>query len=290
MRREFIGSLAWLVIARAVLAAGSGPGGATSVDGVIRFDPPQSFSCIAVRVEVPADKMVTGLKWYNGTSTGAFPRILVASGNDFQPPTYDQAVVIAEDVQGLEQAWSEVSFTDPIASQSGTLFILVEYPAHYSPVSGQGVLGVGYANEATVRHYFVMGEALEWIKVISRCRVLLEPILVDRLPGVISLRGPNDATGEATVERLGLFSAPNPFNPEAKIDLYLPAATTGSVRIMDVRGCQVAELHHGALAKGQNSFVWKGRDGSGRAAASGVYWVLAQTRDQKLVRKLLLVK
>ena len=90
--------------------------------------------------------------------------------------------------------------------------------------------------------------------------------------------------------KMGLFAAPNPFNPETKIELNLPAAITGDVRIVDVRGCVVADLYHGVLAQGANTFVWQGRDDAGRVVASGVYWVLAQTTDQKLVRKLLLVK
>ena len=233
------------------------------------------------------DKMVTGLKWYNGTAQVAFPKILVASGSGVEPPAYSQAVAVAQDVNGQDNGWSQVSFSDPVASQSGTLFILLEYPQNYSPQPGDPVLGVGYANEAADRHHFVTGDGTQWYKVTSRYRVLLEPVLEDREQGVISLRAPQGGAGNRPS---GLFSSPNPFNPETKIELTLPAATTGQVRILDVRGRVVAELHHGMLAQGTSTFRWRGCDDAGRGVASGVYWVLAQTADEKYVRKLLLVR
>ena len=272
----------------AVVCCGSEAMPTGSSDGLIRFEPPQAVSCIAVRVEVPQDKMITGLRWYNGTSTEAFPQVLVASGNDFAPPSLEQAVTVAQDVRGLDHGWSEVVFSDAVASQSGTLFVVMKYPANYAPVSGQPVLGVGYANEESPHHYFVSGDGEVWLKVTSNCRVLLEPVLADRTPGVVEKRGPDGPPQPES--RLGLFAAPNPFNPQTKIELGLQAATTGVVRIVDVRGFVVAELYSGALAKGTNAFVWNGRDDAGRPAASGVYWVLAHTADQKLVRKVLLVK
>ena len=268
----------------------SGSATAVSADGVLQFDPPQAVSCIAVRVEVPQDKMITGLKWYNGSGTQAFPRILVATGNGFEPPAYDQAVAIAQNVQGQEHAWSEVAFTDPIASQSGTLFIVIEYPENYAPETGQPVLGVGYANLESPRHYFVTGDGQKWIKVTSRYRVLLEPVLADRDPGIGAMGAHQEPDAPGAAVNMGLFSAPNPFNPETKIELNLPSAVSGDVRILDVRGRVVADLHHGALAQGANTFVWQGRDNAGRTVASGVYWVLAQTTGQKLVRKIMLVK
>lgn len=281
-----------LAAALAGVALGAVSGGSTAVsaDGLLQFYPPQAVSCIAVRVEVPEDKMITGLKWYNGSGSQAFPRILVATGNGFEPPAYDQAVAIAQNVHGQEQAWSEVAFSDPIASQSGTLFIVIEYPENYAPETGQPVLGVGYANHESPHHYFVTGDGQKWIKVTSRCRVLLEPVLADRDPGigVMGAHQEPDAPGAALAT--GLFSSPNPFNPETKIELNLPAAVSGDVRIMDVRGRVVADLHHGALAQGRSTFVWQGRDNAGRTVASGVYWVVAQTNDQKFVRKIMLVK
>lgn len=165
--------------------------------------------------------------------------------------------------------------------------MVLAYPANYSPPAGQPGLGIGFADAESADHYFVTGDGASWFEVSSGCRVLLEAVLADRVPGVEEKSGRREP---AAAEKLGLFAAPNPFNPATKIDLVLPAATTGKVRILDLRGYVVAELHSGPLAKGRNGFVWQGRDAGGRTVASGVYWVLAETVDQRLVKKVLLVK
>jgi len=67
------------------IITGTGGVTASSADGLIQFAPPQTVICIAVRVDVPENKMITGLKWYNGSGSQAFPRILVATGNGFEP-------------------------------------------------------------------------------------------------------------------------------------------------------------------------------------------------------------
>lgn len=287
MRNVVVVGIALLVLAASNGAARCESTSPASADGLIGFSPPQAAGCVAVRVAVPEDKMVVGLRWYNGSAAGAFPQFLVASGAGFEPPELGEAVVVAEDVHGLERAWSEVAFTAPVASQSGTLFLVIAYPANYSPPQGQVGLGVGYASAESADHYFVTGDGTGWFEVMRHCRVLLEPVLADRTTGVEVKNGHREAGGE---HALGLFTSPNPFNPATRVDLYLAEATTGRIRIVDIRGYMVAELHSGPLAKGRNAFVWEGRDSGGRGVASGVYWVLAETTDQRLVKKVLLVK
>jgi hypothetical protein len=280
-----------LVLAWSGLAgANAGTGEAPPAAGLIQFEPPQAVSCVAVRVTVPQDQMITGMRWYNGSASESFPRILVASGSGILPPPCAEAVAVAEGVQGVEQGWSEVTFATPVASESGTLFVVLEYPPGYAPPVGQAALGVGYAEAESPLWYFVTGDGETWIKVVSRCRVLLEPVLADRAPGVaVKSARPREETPVPPASAT-LVAYPNPFNPSTRIELNLPKATTGSVRIVDLRGYAVAELHRGALVKGTNAFVWNGRSSSGSATASGVYWVLAEADELRLTRKLLLIK
>lgn len=277
-------TLAWGAI------AGNGPP-SVAADGFIQFKPPQLHGCVAVRVRVPDDKMVTGIRWYNGSATEAFPRVLVASGTRLFPPPFDESVVMADSVNGLEGQWSTVMFVNPIASTSGALFFEMEYPANYAPPASSAALGVGYAQQDASHPYFVTGDGETWTEVAARCRVLLEPVLEDRLPGVFEL---NQAQmGESSVPpvaRTGLFVAPNPFNPQTKIELSLAGAATGDLRVYDVRGRLVIELFRGAFAQGANMFVWNGRDAQGRGVSSGAYWVQARTDDRLLTQKVLLLK
>lgn len=288
MKRSIVIMMA-LLGAGGAYAAGGGESGAAA-NGLIRFDPPQSLGCVAVRVEVPAQQMLTGVRWWNGTASLPFPKVLVASGSGVEPPVYSEAVVAAESVTGAEGGWSNAQFATPVASGSGTLFVIIQYPVDYEPVAGGPLLGVGWSENEAVFTHFVTGDGESWIKVASRCRVLVEPVLEDLVPGVTLLRGGSRDEAHTDTERFGLSVAPNPFNPETRIDLYLAAASSGTVRVLDLRGHLVAELHHGALQAGHNAFVWNGADRSGNPVASGVYSVLVETPDQRHVQKVLLVK
>jgi len=136
----------------------------------------------------------------------------------------------------------------------------------------------------------VTGDGDNWIKVSSKCRILLEPILAERIQGKVALIDLEEHAFDKPLEKLGLYAAPNPFNPQTKIALYLKKAGVGAVRIYNIRGQLVTELYQGSLVQGENSFVWDGRDSAGRGAASGAYWVQARTTDQTLTIKVLLLK
>jgi hypothetical protein len=170
------------------------------------------------------------------------------------------------------------------------LFVLLQYPENYSPQPGEEVLGVGYANEESEHHFFVTGDSSRWIKVSMNCRVLLDPVLADRVPGVVTLRAEEEHPEEEPVQELGIFAAPNPFNPATRIELYLPRATKGNVKVFDIRGRLVKELFSGELAQGNISFVWRGKDGYGRSMASGAYYVKVATGNGSFTQKLLLIK
>ncbi|HMK37895.1 MAG TPA: FlgD immunoglobulin-like domain containing protein, partial [Bacteroidota bacterium] len=65
---------------------------------------------------------------------------------------------------------------------------------------------------------------------------------------------------------------PNPFNPTTTITFALPVASTVTVRVFNVLGQQIATLAGGVFGAGSHAVVWDGRDGAGRAMASGVYF------------------
>lgn len=292
-----IAAIACCLLSVAVTADGSGTAGdMPTAEGLIQFDPPQPLGCIATRVAVPVDKMVVGMQWHNGSATGSLPKILVANGNGSAPPSYSEAVSVAEDVHGQDQGMSEATFSSPVASETGTMFIIVEYPPNYAAPAEGPALGVGYVREGgdagkqAAHPYFVTGDGETWIGVSSRCRVLLDPILVDRTPEAVVFRGPAKAKQDIPVQKLGLYAAPNPFNPQTTVALYLKGATTGDLKIYDIRGRLVTVLYTGPLVQGANSFTWNGRDSAGRGVASGAYWVQARTSDQSLTIKVMLLR
>lgn len=201
-----------------------------------------------------------------------------------------------QDVQGQNQGLSETAFSSPVASETGTIFIIVEYPPNYAAPAEGPALGVGYVREyadagkQAANPYFVTGDGETWIGVSSRCRVLLDPILADRTSEAVVFSGPAKAKQDIPVQKLGLYAAPNPFNPQTTIALYLKGASAGDLKIYDVRGRLVTVLYTGPLVQGANSFTWNGRDSAGRGVASGAYWVQARTSDQSVTVKVLLLR
>ncbi len=91
---------------------------------------------------------------------------------------------------------------------------------------------------------------------------------------------------EASVVMLG--NAPNPFSSTTLIDLFVARASIVDVRVYDVRGRLVRRIMRGAVAAGSHHLQFDGRDESGRALASGVYFCTAVADDNHTVRKMVL--
>jgi PKD repeat protein len=85
-------------------------------------------------------------------------------------------------------------------------------------------------------------------------------------------------------------NAPNPFNPQTEIRFQLPQAGPVTMRVYDLLGQVVTVLVDGQLPAGYHRAVWDGRDAAGRAAASGLYFYVMETKDFRQARKLLLLR
>jgi hypothetical protein len=84
--------------------------------------------------------------------------------------------------------------------------------------------------------------------------------------------------------------APNPFNPGTQISFRLRDAADVTIRVLDLKGRLVQTLYQGQLPADLHVLRWDGKDGSGRAAASGLYMFRIQAGDETIEAKGLLVK
>jgi hypothetical protein len=91
--------------------------------------------------------------------------------------------------------------------------------------------------------------------------------------------------GGVPAARAGVDSYPNPFNPMATLKFSVPRTGDVSLKVYDVAGHMVAELHQGQLTAGQFSVEF---DGTG--LASGTYFARLQGDGFSAVRKMQLVK
>jgi hypothetical protein len=250
-------------------------------------------SCVAVRVDVPANQAISGIRWFNGSSSQGYSKVLLASGEDVKPPVYSEAIVLGENVTGTASQWSEMTFTEPVASLTGTLFVLLQYPPNYSPVEGELPVGVGYKEQKGAAHYFVSGDGDHWLKVSQSWELMIEPVYVAREPDMIAKRAPEEKD-EPGVEKIpsdfALKTYPNPFNPETQLELSLPQRTRVSVKIFDLKGRLIRTLFNGDLEAGTAVLNWQGKDDQGRRIGSGVYFALVQAGEKSLTNRLVLIK
>ena len=87
-------------------------------------------------------------------------------------------------------------------------------------------------------------------------------------------------------------NAPNPFNASTVIPFQIPAGLAGPTRLViyNLTGQIVRVLTDGHLAAGAHVLAWDGKDGSGEAAASGVYIYRLEGVSFAITRRMLLLR
>lgn len=85
-------------------------------------------------------------------------------------------------------------------------------------------------------------------------------------------------------------NAPNPFNPQTRIDYDIPKATNVRLEVYNVLGQHVNTLVDGFQEAGSKSVIWNGRDNSGASVSSGVYFYRIEAGDFSMTRKMMMLK
>jgi hypothetical protein len=86
-----------------------------------------------------------------------------------------------------------------------------------------------------------------------------------------------------------LAPKPNPSRGTSEIQFVLPSARAVAIDIFDVAGRRVWSWASVAeLPAGPHAITWNGRDGSGAAEGSGIYWLKLRAGRDRGVRKLVL--
>ncbi len=100
----------------------------------------------------------------------------------------------------------------------------------------------------------------------------------------------NSAHSDVVPQFCKIESYPNPFNPETSIVLDLPSVAQVSVTIYDVKGRRVRALYDGKCEQPQLRLQWNGVDDRGKAVASGLYLVRAESGKNTLTHKIVMVQ
>ncbi len=96
--------------------------------------------------------------------------------------------------------------------------------------------------------------------------------------------------GGVDLSRLNLRVLDGVTGSRARLELTLPGQQDVTLEIYDARGARVRQLHTGSLAGGTQLLVWDGRDGYGRNAASGVYFVRLLAGRETLTGRVVMVR
>jgi len=80
---------------------------------------------------------------------------------------------------------------------------------------------------------------------------------------------------------------PNPFNPDVHISFELDQESEVIISLYNTRGQKVDTLYQAMTSAGEHSIRW--RDETGKLS-SGVYFILMQTSDYTITKKLLMMK
>jgi hypothetical protein len=83
---------------------------------------------------------------------------------------------------------------------------------------------------------------------------------------------------------------PNPFNPTTQIRFTNPQAGQVKLSVFDLLGRETKVLYQGTLNAGEHTLTWHGRNTSGEAMPSGVYFCRLTQGDRQITRKMLLIR
>ncbi len=89
---------------------------------------------------------------------------------------------------------------------------------------------------------------------------------------------------------LHLRAYPNPFNPEVRISFVNPRRARVEATVHDVSGRHVATLVARVMDAGEKTLAWDGRDETGNACASGVYFLRLRAGSYRSTAKLVLLR
>ena len=100
----------------------------------------------------------------------------------------------------------------------------------------------------------------------------------------------SDKIANNNLDKYSIKVYPNPFNPCTTINYNLKNASDVKLEIYNLKGELIKELVNQYQDKGTKSVIWLGKDESGKAAASGIYFYKLRTSHDKITGKILLMK
>jgi len=265
------------------------------ISGMVGITPAEANSCIAIWVPVEKDSAISRIKWYNNDALDAFPEILVQSGTADYPVALAGANVLAESVSGGSLAWSEVSFSEPVACSSTGLYVIFRIPeGTVSEAEGYGGgPALGYTTAEDGYPGWISADGVDWVKIHPAYGFAIRPVFVPRDPSMLqkSMAKPDEGLSTQALRVTALYpAAPNPFNPQTTLKYSLREAGMVDLAIYNIKGELVKRLVSGQVGAGEHEAIWNGRDRRGASLASGVYFARFVSAKMTMTQRLVLLQ
>lgn len=263
------------------------------ITGILGLTPVMEHTCLAAYVPLPDGKALAGVVWYNNDGILAFPRVLVASGDEAGPGLLAEAALGAASVTGASSGLSELAFAEPVTSGTGGVYVIFEFPANQEQVGlgAGGGPGIGYRSGNVGSAGWLSADGVEWTRLHTSFRLAVMPTLVDAQVGMKVMRTEKAPLATPVVQQTMLYPAcPNPFNPKTRIEFTLGKAGPVSLAIYNLRGELVARLAEETFAIGSHAVEWGGLDSRGQASPSGIYFAQMKADGVVMTQRLALLR
>jgi hypothetical protein len=255
--------------------------------------PVMEHTCVAAYVPLAEGKALAGVVWYNNDGILAFPRVLVASGDETGPGLLTEAAVGATSVAGASSGPSELAFSDPVTSGTGGVYVIFEFPANQEQVGlgAGGGPGIGYRSGTVGSEGWLSADGVEWTRLHPSFRLAVTPTLIDAQVGMKTMRTAKAPVATPVAQQTKLYAAcPNPFNPKTRIEFSLGKAGPVSLAVYNLRGELVARLAEETFAIGSHAVEWNGQDSRGQASPSGIYFAQMKADGVVITQRLALLR
>jgi len=83
---------------------------------------------------------------------------------------------------------------------------------------------------------------------------------------------------------------PNPFNPTTTISYEMPEDGEVQISIYNLKGQLIKHLLNKHESIGPHSIIWDGKDSTGRACSSGIYYYRLIGHGKSITKKMLMLK
>lgn len=161
---------------------------------------------------------------------------------------------------------------------------------HYALINGEGSLEYWDDSVITTMNIIrtcVSGQRVWYVVSSKNLWEFTTGLYVQQMN--LSSTGSDDPVMTPAVP-ISLTNYPNPFRDQTQICVKLEDAAPLTLKIYNIRGQLVRTIRQEEAIRGDNYFIWDGKDSSNRNCATGVYYLRAETASSNAILRTLRIK